>query len=76
VSRPAIVRIPERRLRIIGDAYQASPAEPIHGFAGRRGADSLRYDVKIEPPESQNWAVVAGVIDPSGVLWRFAELLE
>jgi hypothetical protein len=35
-----------------------------------------RYGVKIEPPESQDWAVVAGVIDPSGVLWRFAELQE
>ena len=35
-----------------------------------------RYGVKIEPPQSQDWAVVAGVIDPSGVLWRFAELQE
>jgi len=35
-----------------------------------------RYGVKIEPPESQDWALVAGVIDPSGVLWRFAELRE
>ena len=32
-----------------------------------------RYGVKIEPPESQDWAVVTGVTDPSGVLWRFAE---
>ena len=32
-----------------------------------------RYRVKIQAPESQGWAVVAGVTDPSGVLWRFAE---
>lgn len=33
-----------------------------------------RYGVKILPPEPQGWAVVAGTTDPSGVLWRFAEL--
>jgi hypothetical protein len=32
-----------------------------------------RYGVKIQAPESQGWAMVAGVTDPSGVLWRFAE---
>jgi hypothetical protein len=32
-----------------------------------------RYGAKILAPESQGWAVVAGVTDPSGVLWRFAE---
>jgi hypothetical protein len=32
-----------------------------------------RYGVKIQAPESQGWAVVAGTTDPSGVLWRFAE---
>jgi hypothetical protein len=32
-----------------------------------------RYGVKIQAPESQGWAVVAGVTDPAGVLWRFAE---
>jgi hypothetical protein len=32
-----------------------------------------RYGVKIQAPRSQGWAVVAGVTDPSGVLWRFAE---
>jgi hypothetical protein len=32
-----------------------------------------RYGVKIRAPESQGWGVVAGVNDPSGVLWRFAE---
>jgi hypothetical protein len=32
-----------------------------------------RYGVKIQAPQSQGWAVVAGVIDPSGVLWRFAQ---
>ena len=33
-----------------------------------------RYGVKIQAPESHGWAVVAGVTDPSGVLWRFAEV--
>jgi hypothetical protein len=32
-----------------------------------------RYGVKTQAPESQGWAVVAGVTDPSGVLWRFAQ---
>jgi hypothetical protein len=32
-----------------------------------------RYGVKIQAPQPQGWAVVAGVTDPSGVLWRFAE---
>jgi hypothetical protein len=32
-----------------------------------------RYGVRIQAPESQGWAVVAGVTDPCGVLWRFAE---
>jgi hypothetical protein len=33
-----------------------------------------RYGVKIQAPEAQGWAVVAGMTDPSGVLWRFAEV--
>ena len=32
-----------------------------------------RYGVKVQAPASQDWAMVAGVTDPSGVLWRFAE---
>ncbi len=32
-----------------------------------------RYGVKTKAPQSEGWAVVAGVTDPSGVLWRFAE---
>jgi hypothetical protein len=32
-----------------------------------------RYGVKTKAPQSEDWAVVAGVTDPSGVLWRFAE---
>ena len=35
-----------------------------------------RYGVKTQAPESQGWAVVAGVTDPSGVLWRFAQTQE
>jgi hypothetical protein len=34
---------------------------------------AARYGVKLQPPEPQGWAVVAGVTDPCGVLWRFAE---
>jgi hypothetical protein len=32
-----------------------------------------RYGVKTQAPDSQGWAVVASVTDPSSVLWRFAE---
>ena len=32
-----------------------------------------RYGVKTMAPQSEGWAVVAGVTDPSGVVWRFAE---
>jgi catechol 2,3-dioxygenase-like lactoylglutathione lyase family enzyme len=32
-----------------------------------------RFGVRIQPPESRGWAMVAGVTDPSGVLWRFAQ---
>jgi hypothetical protein len=32
-----------------------------------------RYGVKVQAPEPQGWALVAGTTDPSGVLWRFAE---
>jgi hypothetical protein len=35
-----------------------------------------RYGVKTQAPESQGWATVAGVTDPSGVLWRFAQTQE
>jgi hypothetical protein len=33
-----------------------------------------RYGIKIKAPQSEHWALVAGVTDPSGVLWRFAEM--
>jgi hypothetical protein len=32
-----------------------------------------RYCIKTRAPESQGWAVVAAVTDPSCVLWRFAQ---
>ncbi len=35
-----------------------------------------RYGVKIKAPQSEGWAEVAGVTDPCGVLWRFAEAAE
>ena len=36
-----------------------------------------RYGVKTRAPQLEGWGVrVAGVIDPSGVLWRFHEVLS
>jgi hypothetical protein len=32
-----------------------------------------RYGVKAEPPKQESWGVVAALIDPSGVLWRFSQ---
>ncbi|MGB7832689.1 MAG: VOC family protein [Xanthobacteraceae bacterium] len=32
-----------------------------------------RYGARTQAPQSQGWAVVASVTDPSGVLWRFAQ---
>jgi len=33
-----------------------------------------RYGVKIDAPRRRDWGLVAGVVDPSGVLWRIAEI--
>jgi hypothetical protein len=33
-----------------------------------------RYGVKTKAPQLEEWGLVAGVTDPSGVLWRFAEI--
>ncbi len=35
-----------------------------------------RYGVKIRPPQAEQWGLVAGVTDPSGVLWRITEPAE
>jgi hypothetical protein len=32
-----------------------------------------RYGAKMRAPQMEDWGLVAGVIDPSGVLWRIAE---
>src|SRR5580704_6445110 len=32
------------------------------------------YGVKIAAPKLEDWGLVAGVVDPSGVLWRIAEI--
>lgn len=32
-----------------------------------------RYGVKTGAPQMEDWGLVAGLIDPSGVLWRIAE---
>jgi hypothetical protein len=32
-----------------------------------------RYGVKALPPKQESWGVVAGVVDPCGVLWRFTQ---
>jgi hypothetical protein len=33
-----------------------------------------RYGAKTDAPRRQDWGLVAGVVDPSGVLWRIAEI--
>jgi len=32
-----------------------------------------RYNVKTLAPRQEEWGLVAGIVDPSGVLWRIAE---
>jgi Glyoxalase/Bleomycin resistance protein/Dioxygenase superfamily len=32
-----------------------------------------RYGVKTLPPKQESWGMVAGVVDPCGVLWRFTQ---
>jgi hypothetical protein len=34
-----------------------------------------RYGVKTRAPQVEDWGLVAGVTDPSGVLWRINEAL-
>jgi hypothetical protein len=33
-----------------------------------------RYGVKTSPPQNEDWGIVAGLMDPAGVLWRFAQI--
>jgi len=33
-----------------------------------------RYGVKTQAPQLEDWGLVAGLIDPSGVVWRIAEI--
>jgi len=35
---------------------------------------SARYGAKTKAPQLEDWGVVAGVVDPSGVLWRIFEI--
>ena len=32
-----------------------------------------RYGVNMLPPRQESWGVVAGLVDPCGVLWRFTQ---
>jgi uncharacterized glyoxalase superfamily protein PhnB len=32
-----------------------------------------RYGVRIKAPQTEDWGLVFGVVDPSGVLWRIAQ---
>ena len=34
---------------------------------------SARYGVRTKAPQLEEWGLVAGMVDPSGVLWRIAE---
>jgi hypothetical protein len=36
----------------------------------------LRFKVKALAPQVEAWGLVAGIVDPSGVLWRIAESAE
>ena len=33
-----------------------------------------RYGVRVKAPRLEEWGLVAGIVDPSGVLWRIAEI--
>jgi hypothetical protein len=33
-----------------------------------------RYGIKTRAPHQEDWGLVAGVVDPSGVLWRLSEV--
>jgi len=35
-----------------------------------------RYGVRTQAPKSEGWGLVAGVVDPSGVLWRIAQITD
>jgi hypothetical protein len=35
-----------------------------------------RYGIKTRAPQLEDWGLVAGVGDPSGVLWRIAEKIQ
>jgi hypothetical protein len=37
---------------------------------------SERYGARTNPPQLEEWGLVAGLIDPSGVLWRIAEIQD
>jgi hypothetical protein len=32
-----------------------------------------RFKVKARAPQMEDWGLVAGIVDPSGVLWRIAQ---
>lgn len=32
-----------------------------------------RFGVKVRPPLAEDWGLAAGLVDPSGVLWRIAQ---
>lgn len=48
----------------------------VHAWWDRISSLDLpgRYGVWVGPPKQKDWGLVAGFIDPSGVLWRFAEI--
>jgi hypothetical protein len=35
---------------------------------------SVRYGVRTKAPQLEDWGLVAGMVDPSGVLWRISEI--
>jgi hypothetical protein len=60
---------PPRRTQMwhIGAADECTHVGAHAVYGGRCG-------VKTKAPQLEEWGLVAGVTDPSGVLWRFAEI--
>jgi hypothetical protein len=51
-----------------------SVADLDHWWKHIRALDlTSRYGVRTGAPKLENWGMVAGLTDPSGVLWRFSQ---
>ena len=51
-----------------------SVADLEHWWKHVCGLDlASRYGAKVGVPKLESWGMVAGLVDPSGVLWRFSQ---